>query len=112
MGLMKNLSTKNQKLYSESERDRRRRARKLREEFKKREIERLKSMTYYEYLATEHWQQMRKKAFKHYGKKCKYCGCGNDLNVHHVTYERRGDERLEDLEIVCQDCHKRIHNIH
>lgn len=38
-----------------------------------------------------------------------YC-CG--LDVHHKTYEHRGFEfpdHLEDLEVLCRDCHKKRH---
>jgi len=35
---------------------------------------------------------------------------GDDLNVHHNTYKRRGHELGSDLLVLCQKCHKKIHN--
>lgn len=31
------------------------------------------------------------------------------LQVHHKTYARLGKERLEDLQVLCFNCHKLIH---
>lgn len=31
------------------------------------------------------------------------------FHVHHITYERRGWERLEDLVLLCPECHEMIH---
>lgn len=39
---------------------------------------------------------------------------GRGLNVHHKTYAHRGFEypdHLDDLEVLCRDCHSRTHGI-
>jgi hypothetical protein len=40
-------------------------------------------------------------------------GCGkqgdNSLDVHHLTYERMGDELDEDLAVMCRTCHEAEH---
>jgi len=61
------------------------------------------------YLQSDLWKSIRLKALEFYGCKCNRCGdFGND--VHHKTYERVGGyELLEDLEVLCRDCHKAHH---
>lgn len=39
------------------------------------------------------------------------CGSTDDLHVHHITYERLGAEADDDLLLVCQRCHSRIHHL-
>lgn len=46
----------------------------------------------------------------------KYRGCqackSEDLSrliIHHVTYKRYGQERLNDLRLLCRDCHDEFH---
>lgn len=36
---------------------------------------------------------------------CQRCGWQGATEVHHLTYERRGAEWLEDLQYLCRDCH-------
>jgi len=61
------------------------------------------------YLSSETWANNRKLRLEHDGFKCQICGSGKNLSVHHITYERLGDEDLSDLITVCADCHKKIH---
>ncbi len=43
---------------------------------------------------------------KEIGKKCERCGYSSArLEVHHLTYERFGRERLGDLRVLCKTCH-------
>ena len=73
----------------------------------------LKSMPYGEYLQTSHWQAKRREALEHAKKRCQYCGArAVELHVHHKTYERRGDERMDDLIVLCKDCHAKVHKAH
>ena len=44
------------------------------------------------------------------GFKCQLCGRKGDLNVHHNTYNSRGNENLKDLIVLCKDCHTKFHN--
>ena len=67
-------------------------------------------MPYREYLRTGHWQAKRKKALKYFGHRC--CGCGAEdvvLHVHHMHYEDLWREKLEDLRVVCRNCHDNAH---
>ena len=44
------------------------------------------------------------------GRRCQLCNLGSvPLNVHHRTYERRGEELDEDLTVLCRECHHTFH---
>jgi hypothetical protein len=64
-----------------------------------------------QYLNSPLWKKLRLSAIKHYGEICAKCGNhGND--VHHLTYDRvGGDELLEDLQVLCRECHEAVHAI-
>ncbi len=75
-------------------------------------IEYLKSMPYAEYLQTPEWDRVRKEHLRASGYRCQLCNAGGvTLNVHHRTYERRGNESQGDLITLCQTCHKKHHGI-
>ena len=57
------------------------------------------------YLQSDHWQEVRKRKLKQAGYKCEACGEKVKLDIHHLTYERLGKERLDDLQALCRDCH-------
>jgi 5-methylcytosine-specific restriction endonuclease McrA len=70
----------------------------------------LQSMPYAEYLETPEWHYRRRQVVKAAERKCQYCGIPtHDLNVHHRTYERLGNEDPDDLIALCRDCHEREH---
>lgn len=52
----------------------------------------------------------RKRALKHYGAKCKYCGDTRKyvLQVHHIDQNRKNN-KLENLEVLCANCHLEVH---
>ena len=61
------------------------------------------------YLQSAKWQRMR--SFKlTMNPVCECCGFGTTLEVHHITYKRLGNERPEDLAVVCRTCHQSIHD--
>ncbi len=43
------------------------------------------------------------------GPRCQACGGAERLEVHHLTYERLGYERLTDLMVLCHACHAEAH---
>lgn len=59
------------------------------------------------YLKTDHWKVMRSAAKSRDNYKCVECESTAKLEVHHLTYENIGKERLEDLITLCQPCHVR-----
>lgn len=60
---------------------------------------------YHEYLKTDKWQRLAARAKKRSRGKCDICGVREDIEVHHLTYERIFQEKLEDLLVVCGGCH-------
>jgi 5-methylcytosine-specific restriction endonuclease McrA len=69
---------------------------------------------YYEYLKTPEWAWKRKAKWKQQGWKCKDCGLflpgsGTKGEVHHETYDRLGQELLQDLVGLCEYCHHQRH---
>ena len=75
------------------------------------QLQHLKSIPYIQYLRTDHWQFQRKRALGFAKYRCQLCDSGDHLHVHHRTYERRGEEYLRDLLVLCQDCHRKHHDI-
>jgi hypothetical protein len=71
----------------------------------------LKNMDYELYLKTEEWQRTRLDAIERARGACEKCGSGEKLQVHHITYERRGEELPEDLIVLCKKCHKNEHGL-
>ncbi len=64
---------------------------------------------YRSYLNSPHWRMVRNAAMKRANYRCHKCGSKRDPNVHHKTYERLGNERDEDLEVLCFGCHNGHH---
>lgn len=72
----------------------------------------LDALPYDEYLKTLHWQYTRKAALKRAHYMCEECLISNvKLEVHHRSYRRKGREKRNDLMVLCDTCHKRIHGI-
>lgn len=61
------------------------------------------------YLKTRHWQETRERVIARAGGRCEECGSPHGLEVHHKTYARLGDERPNDLEVLCRYCHAERH---
>lgn len=73
-------------------------------------LEELRTMPYREYLQTAEWQETRKQALKRAHYKCQLCNREGRLNVHHKTYEHRGQELNSDLIVLCENCHGKFHD--
>jgi hypothetical protein len=71
-------------------------------------------MPYLDYLQTKHWQDLRHAKLEEANYRCTHPGCtasydnGDVLDVHHLTYDRRGCELLTDLQVLCRDHHEAI----
>lgn len=53
---------------------------------------------------SEQWRGIRTERLKSDHGLCVFCKCPAE-DVHHVTYERVGQERIEDLRSLCKICH-------
>ena len=72
----------------------------------------LSAMPYDDYLRTSEWRDRRRLAIAAADHRCESCGTYTDpLHVHHLTYERRGNEHPDDLMVLCPRCHMAAHGI-
>lgn len=63
---------------------------------------------YYTYIQSDSWRQKANQAKQHAGYRCQICNrpaAEVQLDAHHRTYERLGDEAPEDITVLCRDCH-------
>ncbi len=69
----------------------------------------LMSSSYYEYLKSPEWKELRAEKIKSVHGLCELCGSsiGNRGHCHHNTYENLFMEDLDDLTYVCPDEHPR-----
>ena len=71
-------------------------------------IRRLRLMKYHDYLASSHWQKMKARVRKIH-QVCQVCKTSDKLEVHHRTYAALGNENIEDLYLLCDNCHHGLH---
>lgn len=70
------------------------------------------AFTYKDYLKTEHWKNIKMKMKNSkYKYMCYSCKSKTKLQLHHKSYKRVGNEKLTDLIWLCEDCHKKTHEI-
>lgn len=67
------------------------------------------------YLRTKHWKDFRRKILgldrRKRKKSCSNCRSKYRLQVHHITYENVGNEKPEDVAILCGKCHQLHHDL-
>lgn len=64
---------------------------------------------YQAYLCSREWWEKRQAVAKRADGRCERC-CFLPLDaVHHLTYARKYNERLEDLQAICNPCHQYTH---
>jgi len=69
------------------------------------------SKQYTDYMASPEWKAKKRQVFSARGYVCEHCKATDvQLHVHHLTYIRLGNEKLEDLAIVCRPCHNKAHD--
>jgi len=56
------------------------------------------------------WSDTRRAAIEYHGASCDICGSERQLQVHHITYARKGHELLSDLVVLCKWCHLKQHS--
>lgn len=70
----------------------------------------LRTMSYRDYLRSDHWATVRAEALARALYRCALCNRDMNLQVHHRTYERLGYELPSDLTVLCDECHHRFHD--
>lgn len=78
-----------------------------------------RSLPYKDYLGSHYWKYVRALMLMFYGARCQgddepfwdsyWFGWESKLHVHHLTYKNRGNERFEDLTLLCEKCHAKAH---
>jgi 5-methylcytosine-specific restriction endonuclease McrA len=70
-------------------------------------------LSYKMFLTTPYWKEVSQLAKRKAKFSCQLCGSKENLNVHHKTYEHKGTEinHLEDLIVLCQNCHSKFHEV-
>ena len=80
-----------------------------------------KDVTYIEMLLTERWRRKREEILERDNRKCRNCGCGQNLEVHHRQYHidlKSGMKRepwdydSKYLISMCGECHEAGHKQH
>jgi hypothetical protein len=62
------------------------------------------------YLNSKDWWKKKQLILARDNYKCQMCGdTETQLNIHHITYERLGNEDLGDLVCICETCHSALH---
>lgn len=61
------------------------------------------------YLISEHWFNLRLKAFLTHGRNCQKCKSNKLIQVHHLRYRSIYDVLVSDLQVLCRICHKKEH---
>lgn len=65
---------------------------------------------YQRVLCSALWWERRREIVEARGAMCEGCGVdGEELELHHVTYRNLGDERDDELVLLCTECHCRAH---
>jgi hypothetical protein len=67
---------------------------------------------YAEYLSSPQWRDKRKAVIARENGICQGCRIAKIDEVHHLTYDNRGDELLFQLVGLCKTCHRKAHNEH
>jgi hypothetical protein len=72
----------------------------------------IKAMEYKEFLQTPYWKDISDYKKKMANNRCQLCNKKGVLHTHHRTYSIHGYEinNLDDLIVLCEDCHKKFHN--
>jgi hypothetical protein len=64
------------------------------------------------YISSERWAGRRASYYKNHERKCAACASASSIHLHHLTYERMGNELDADLIPLCESCHDKVHALH
>lgn len=63
---------------------------------------------YSSYIKSNDWRKKRKYALEYLGKQCQRCEVKDkNLEVHHKHYKTLYHEKIEDIEVLCSECHEK-----
>ena len=64
---------------------------------------------YHEYIRSDEWREKADAAKERAGHRCQVCYSPDQLDAHHRTYERLGNELPSDITVLCRNCHTTFH---
>lgn len=64
---------------------------------------------YNEYLKSPHWQKLRESILQRDNYECQICFNPAE-QVHHLTYQHRGEEYIFELVSLCEACHLKFYH--
>lgn len=67
---------------------------------------------YKAYIKSVLWRKRKFAYYKTHKKECVVCRSDHRISLHHMTYERLGDELDSDLVSLCWGCHANYHEQH
>lgn len=63
---------------------------------------------YDQHISSAEWKSLKHKIIEQRGNRCERCGQENaSLELHHVHYHSLGNEKPEDVELLCSECHSK-----
>lgn len=66
---------------------------------------------YRDYIYSQHWADFRGQYFQTHERRCSKCGTTDGpIQLHHTTYDRLGREIDKDVEVLCRNCHRALHD--
>lgn len=68
-----------------------------------------KRKAYNEHLRSKQWFEFKASVIKDRGFKCELCKSQKDLELHHLSYKRFGNEQAKDVMLLCHKCHLKAH---
>jgi hypothetical protein len=82
--------------------------------------EALRNMSYADYLKSRHWRQVKALKVKIHRARCSNPKCEHfregfwgswvsEVQCHHATYKNRGNERYDEIYLLCKPCHAQAH---
>lgn len=68
---------------------------------------------YNSYIKGPRWAAKREAYFNAFGKYCRAClTTYGPIQLHHMTYDRLGRERMSDLIALCTKCHREVESLY
>ncbi len=73
----------------------------------------IKSMDYQDFLKTPYWKAIAAHTKYKAGYRCQLCNSADNLATHHRNYDIHGREHahMQELIVLCNDCHSKFHDI-
>jgi 5-methylcytosine-specific restriction endonuclease McrA len=72
-------------------------------------LDRWTTTRYHAYLQSSEWKSLVSKV-KSRDRVCQLTGSSDNLEVHHITYDRLGNEDLSDLVLLSRSAHQFVHD--